>query len=400
VVNLQMDVLEATVQGDGESEVDLPHLEIPPIDRSAISLVADLLSERWAANHPLILAGRGAVRAGARRELIALADRTGSLLGTTLMANSWFSGHPFNVGVVGSFSPPDAAELARNADVVLAFGASLNPFTTYGGGLFGKARVVQFDIDAAALGRFLEPDIAVLGDVRESAAALLEELGGRGHQSDGYRSPDVAERIANMQSGQEFVDRSRPAAIDPRTLMVALDDALPKDRFLVVDPGHHLTFSCTHLSVEGPNHFVFPVDFGSVGSAASVALGVAIAKRESTTVLAIGDGGLMMSLADLQTAARYGLRLLVVVSNDSGFGAEVHYLQAVGQPDELARYENPSFEELGRALGFDAATVTSVDDITRLRERLGNIDRPLLLDCRVAGEVRAEWIEFYYLGKR
>jgi hypothetical protein len=55
---------------------------------------------------------------------------------------------------------------------------------------------------------------------------------------------------------------------------------------------------------------------------------------------------------------------------------------------------------LGRALGFDAATVTSVDDITRLRERLGNIDRPLLLDCRVAGEVRAEWIEFYYLGKR
>jgi thiamine pyrophosphate-dependent acetolactate synthase large subunit-like protein len=391
VVNLQMDVLEATVQGDGQSEVDLPTLEIPPIDRSAISLVADLLSERWAASRPLILAGRGAVRAGARRELIALGDRTGSLLGTTLMANSWFSGHPFNVGVVGSFSPPDAAELIRNADVVLAFGATLNPFTTYGGGLLGNARIVQFDADPAALGRFLDPEIAVLGNAREAASALLDELSRRGHQSDGYRSPAVVQRIATLRS-EDFVDRSRPSAIDPRTLMVALDDAVPKDRFLVVDPGHHLTFSCTHMRVEGPDHFVFPVDFGSVGSATSVAIGVAIARRESTTVLAIGDGGLMMSLAELQTAVRYGLRLLVVVSNDSGFGAEVHYLQTVGQPDELARYENPSFEELGRALGFDAATVTSVDDIKKLR--------PLLLDCRVAGEVRAEWIEFYYLGKR
>lgn len=399
VVNLQMDVLEATVQGDGQSEVDLPTLEIPPIDRSAISLVADLLSERWAASRPLILAGRGAVRAGARRELIALGDRTGSLLGTTLMANSWFSGHPFNVGVVGSFSPPDAAELIRNADVVLAFGATLNPFTTYGGGLLGKARIVQFDADPAALGRFLDPEIAVLGNAREAASALLDELSRRGHQSDGYRSPAVVQRIATLRS-EDFVDRSRPSAIDPRTLMVALDDAVPKDRFLVVDPGHHLTFSCTHMRVEGPDHFVFPVDFGSVGSATSVAIGVAIARRESTTVLAIGDGGLMMSLAELQTAVRYGLRLLVVVSNDSGFGAEVHYLQTVGQPDELARYENPSFEELGRALGFDAATVTSVDDIKKLRARLGNVDRPLLLDCRVAGEVRAEWIEFYYLGKR
>jgi thiamine pyrophosphate-dependent acetolactate synthase large subunit-like protein len=399
VVNLQMDVLESTIEGESGPDVDVPPVQVAPVDQTAISLVADLLGERWAASRPIILAGRGAVRAGARRELIELANRTGSLLGTTLMANSFFMGHRFNIGVVGSFSPPDVADLVRTADVVLAFGASLNSFTTYGGALLGKARVVQFDTDPAALGRFLEPDIAVLGDARESASALLEELASRSHQSDGYRSPAVAERIATV-TPNDFVDRSRPAAIDPRTLMVALDDALPKDRFVVVDPGHHLTFSCTHLTVEGPDHFVFPVDFGSVGSAASVAIGVAIARRESTTVLAIGDGGLMMSLADLQTAVRYGLRLLVVVSNDSGFGAEVHYLQAVGQPDELARYENPSFEDLGRALGFEAATVTNVDDIARLRSRLANIDRPVLLDCRVAGDVRAEWIEFYYLGKR
>jgi thiamine pyrophosphate-dependent acetolactate synthase large subunit-like protein len=77
----------------------------------------------------------------------------------------------------------------------------------------------------------------------------------------------------------------------------------------------------------------------------------------------------------------------------------VHYLQVLGQPDELARFENPSFEELGRALGFDAATVTTIDDVSKLSARLENIDRPLLLDCRVAGEVRAEWIEFYYLRK-
>ncbi len=400
VLNLRMDTLAADIEGESDSEVGPPPPQVALPDRSAVSLVADLLSETWAASRPVILAGRGAFRAGARRELAELADRTGSLLGTTLMANSMFSGHPFDIGVVGTFSPPDAAELLRNADLVLAFGAALNPFTTYGGALFNKTRIAQFDSDPAAFGRFLEPDIAVLGDARQAAAALLEELATRGHQSNGYRSPAVAERIAAARTGQNFVDRSRPGAIDPRTLMRALDEVLPRERVLVVDPGHHLTFSCTYLTVPGPDHFVFPVDFGAVGSAASVALGVAIARRESTTVLAIGDGGLMMALADLQTAARYALRLVVVVSNDSGFGAEVHYLQALGLPDELARYKNPSFEQVGRALGFDAATVTTVEEVSQLRGRLDNIVGPVLLDCRVASEVRAEWIEFYYLGKR
>jgi thiamine pyrophosphate-dependent acetolactate synthase large subunit-like protein len=401
VVSLPVDILEAEVAdaGDRPMSLPLPPAAETPLDLEAITLVADLLAETWAAGRTVILAGRGAVQSGARAQLVGLADRTGSLLGTTLMANSFFAGHPFDVGVVGSFSPPGVGELVRNADLILAFGAALNPFTTYGGSLFGKARVAQFDVSASAFGRFLEPDIAVLGDARSAAEALFGELERRGHHSGGYRQPEVAGRIAHARADLDFADQSRAGAIDPRALMRALDGVLPADRNLVVDPGHHLTFSCSHVRVASPDRFFFPVDYGAVGSALPIALGVAAARPDSTTVLAVGDGGLMMALAELQTAARYGLRLVVVVSNDSAFGAEVHYLQALRLPDELARYENPSFEELGRALGLDAVTVTSVEDVQGLAARLANVDLPLLLDCRIAGEVRADWIDFYYLGK-
>jgi thiamine pyrophosphate-dependent acetolactate synthase large subunit-like protein len=130
-----------------------------------------------------------------------------------------------------------------------------------------------------------------------------------------------------------------------------------------------------------------------VGNALGTALGAAVGAPHRLTVLCIGDGGLMMTLGDLETAVRCALPLLVVVCNDRAYGAEMHYLRMLGMSDREARFDNPSFEQVARSLGAEGATIVQPADLTSLRERLPHLRGPLVLDCRVNPEVRAQWLE-------
>ena len=171
---------------------DLPS---PPVLRPvqpAPEAVVAIAERIRAARRPLILAGRGAVLAGARGPLERLADLAGALLATSAVANGFFSGSPWSLGISGGFTPPVAAELIAEGDLVLAFGASLNMWTTRRGHLVSPdAIVVQIDDEAQALGSHHRVDLPVVGEAGETARALLLEVEKR---NDGWRTPELAER--------------------------------------------------------------------------------------------------------------------------------------------------------------------------------------------------------------
>ena len=394
VVNLPSDVLESV------SEEGVP-LAIEPEPRSQpaedeIKLVADLLGETWAAGHPVILAGQGAVRAGAHDELVRLGELTGSLMATSLLANSFFRSDPYNIGVVGTMSTTLGSELVAEADLILAFGASLNPYTTYRGDLIRRARVVHFDSSPDAPSRYHPAEIGVVGDARESAAALVRELERRGHHSPGSRSGAVAQRIREFRANDEVKDHADSGGLDPRMVMSRLDLVLPRERTLVVDGGHHFEFAAAHLAVPDPRGFIFPNEYFSVGCGLAAALGSAVARPDRLTVLDVGDGGMMLNLGDLDTAVRYRLPLVVIVTNDGGFGSEIHYLQVNGLPDQTARYENPSFAAIATGLGAKGMTIDSLAKLDQVPDSLRDLAGPLVLDCKVTSSVRANWVDFLF----
>lgn len=396
VANFPGGILNAEA-GDAPTKAMLP--AAPPEggnpDPEAISLVADLLAESWAFRRPVILAGRGAVWSGAREELQRLADACGALLGTTLMARSLFAGDRFDIGIVGTFSTKPAIELLADADVVLAFGSSLDTFTTLDGAIFPKARVIRFDrAPSAAEGGSVPVEMFVESDVRLAAAALADELARRGHSATGYRTEETAMKIAAFQVANTISDRSRPGALDPRALMMRIDEVIPRERTLVTDIGHNFFFSTAYLSVPEPSAFIFPLEFVCLGAGMGLALGATVASRSRLTVYATGDAGMMMTLGDLETAVRYNLPLLVLVTNDSALGAELHFLQTHGLPADIVRCSTPSFEEVARALGADGCTIESLDDVPQLRGRVERLERPLVVDCRVTTEVRYEGFEY------
>ncbi|MDE3100657.1 MAG: thiamine pyrophosphate-binding protein [Chloroflexota bacterium] len=400
-LNVPSDLFSANVEGLPEAARTPRQVPAaPPPDPRAIEETCELLTFLTAGIRPVVLAGRGAVRAGAVPALRRLAERIGAVLATTLLARSAFAGDAFDAGVCGTFASPVASELFARADCVIAVGASLNPFTTYGGSIFPRrAPLIQVDADASALGRYVDPAIGVRADARAFADALLAELERRSYSSRGFRTPEVAARIAGYDARTSFTDASADGYIDPRTLMLELDRILPRGRAVVIDAGLHLHYAATFLGVERPEDFIFPIDSLAVGLGMGAAIGAAVARPERTTVLEVGDGGLMMSLGDLETAVRLRLPLVVVVSNDQAWGAEAQHLEALGLPDAFVHVPTPSLAEVARALGADGHTVASAADVRALAPLLAAPpERPVLLDCRVHPGIRPASFDFDYAG--
>jgi len=364
---------------------------------AAISEAADLIQR---SRRPALLAGRGAVLGDARERLIALADAIGAVLATSAVANGLFAGHPYDLGISGSFASPTAADLLAGADLVVGFGASLNNWTTKHGALIAPdAGVVQVDLDEEAIGARRPVDVGVVADAAEAAGGLLEELRRRGVRGQGLRSPELAARIAGGRwRDQPYQDASTGSTIDPRTLTIALDDLLPADRALAVDSGHFMGWPVMYLQVRDARAFVFNQAYQSIGLGLGAAIGAAVADPGRVTVAALGDGGTFMSLGELETAARLRLPLLLVVYNDDAYGAEVHHFADQAEGLELVRFPETDIAAIGRAVGADGVTVRGLGDLKAVESWLAHRDRPLVVDAKVTPTVVGAWLEEAFRG--
>jgi thiamine pyrophosphate-dependent acetolactate synthase large subunit-like protein len=370
---------------------------VPP----AASAVREAATALAGARRPLLVAGRGAVLAGAREPLERLGDRLGALLATSAVANGLFADSPWALGISGGFASPFAAELIASSDAVLAVGATLNMWTTRHGRLLGPdAIVVQVDAEAAALGAHHRVDVGVVGDAAETAAALLEELDRREHRGPGWRTPELRERLGRAGwRDQPYADAGTGDRIDPRTVSIALDAMLPAERTVAVDSGHFMGWPSMYLRVPDPQGFVFTQGFQSIGLGLAGAIAAALARPDRLAVAALGDGGALMAASELETVARLGLRMLVVVYNDAAYGAEVHHFGPQGGRLDAVRFPEADLAALARGAGLEAATVRRPGDLAALEAWLRRPgDRSLLLDAKVVPDVVAEWLEEAFRG--
>jgi thiamine pyrophosphate-dependent acetolactate synthase large subunit-like protein len=375
--------------GATRAAVELPS---PAPSAAAIATIADTLI---AARRPVILAGRGAVLAGARERLERLGALIGALLATSAPANGLFAGLPYALGISGGFASPFAAELLPRADVVLVFGASANQWTTRHGTLISDhARVVQVDIEPDTIGSHRPVDLALVADVGLAADALSDELERRGHRATNFRTPELADQIAaNDWANDPYEELSTGDWIDPRTLSLELERRLPADKQVVTDSGHSLGYPAMFLSVPDARSWVFPNGFQAVGLGLGSAIGAAIARPDVPTVAALGDGGTFMALAEIETAVRLEVKLLVCIYDDRAYGAEVHHFEPLGHDVGLVQFPDADLAAIARAAGASAATVRTAADLDVVVTWLSDpAPGPLVLDAKVNPTVCAEWL--------
>lgn len=392
VLNLPLDVQAAPAKYSPVRADRAGWFERPAPSPEAAARVANLLAS---AERPLIIAGRGAVVSGAGDSLRRLGERTGALLATSAVANGFFSGDPWTLGIAGGFASDDAAKLMGEADVVVGFGCSYTTWTTRGDRLFAcGAVVVQIDAEQCSLGLSDRVDVGVLGDCDETARAILARLGDAGA---GWRTAELATRMP-AQAGHDPWPES-PGLIHPRRLSVELEAMLPAARTVVVDGGHFLGWPVTCWSVPDPAGFVFTsAGFQSIGLGLAAAVGAQIARPERLTVLAAGDGGFLMSISELETLARLDLPVLVIVYNDAAYSAEVHHFGPEGEGMELVRFPATDIAALARGAGAGGVTVRRARDLAPVAAWLANPDGPMVVDAKIDPTVVGYWAEQDFQG--
>lgn len=375
---------------------------IPPVARHPLAPVAPhpqaieaALAVLRQSRRPLILAGLGAHRAGAKAALEQLADRTGALLATSARGKDMFRENPCNLGIVGSFSHSAARRMIADADCVLVFGASLNLLTMSFGHSLPKVPLIQIDATRANIGRWHPADVAVVGDARLAAEALLAALPAGSNAERPFRSEETLRFLREFDIARDFQPADTPRTIDPRSLGVALDKLLPARRNLVYDAGNFLGI-VPYLSVSGPGHFKLTSDFASIGLGFGTALGVAKARPDETTVLVIGDGGFLMTMGELETVVREDLPLVVVVMNDCAYGAELHFLKMRDLPVAKSVFPDVDYAPVAEAFGFQTATIRTLADLKKAAPLLEKPEGPVLLDCKLNAAVAAPFMSEFH----
>lgn len=341
--------------------VPAPQRPIP--DPTLVDRVCDMIAE---AERPVILAGRGVTASGAKDTIEALAEQAGALLATSLLGKGLFDSNPYGLGIAGAFASDFAREQFAYSDLVIGVGVGLGHYTTEGGYLYPGAQVVQIDTNPRGLWQGLKTaDLHIRADAKAAAETILNRLQQRNIKQTGLRTTEMAARIA-----EDHPDRKeypvQPGMVDQRRLIEELDRTVPKDWDIVVGGGHYFSIAMTHLKGRPAEKYHVINDFGAIGSGLAAAIGVAQARGDGKVCLIEGDGSLMMHAQELDTIRRHGIRMLMTIINDGGYGAEFHKFRANEIDPSGAIHGRGDIAAMARGYGLAGATVNGMDQLDGL----------------------------------
>lgn len=334
------------------------------------------------ARRPIILAGGGAEKA--RAQIVRLADRLEAPVATTLKGKGLFAGHPFDLDIFGTLSTPATYDAIAKADCIICFGTSLHHFTTDKGKLMKGKRVVQINDSLSEVAKNYHPDAALIADAGLTADNIVHWLDEAEIPPSGFtRELDMAA----LRYHPPGTTREKPGFVNFVQALERLEPALPRDRILTTDGGRFMTEVWCRISAPGPRNFIATTNFGSIGLGLQVAIGAGIADTSRPVVLFTGDGGFMMGgVNEFNTAVRMGLDLIVVVANDSAYGAEhIQFIDRRMDPG-LTMFDWPSFAEVATALGGQGIAVRSQADLDTAIAAIPGRTKPLLIELRLDPE--------------
>ena len=354
-----------------------PRLEVAALEHIALKLNA---SQR---TH--ILYGRGAIDAA--EQVKELAQKLDATTSGTLLARDLLD-YEFDLGITGGFSTEANARIIAQADTVLVLGASLNQFTMRFGELIEKsATLIQIDLGAAAT--HARVDYFATADTLSAVEDLLDAV--QGAQSSWCAELDLSD-LRRRPAGDEVAE---DGLLDPRRVASELENILPANRILVQDGGHFIGWGPMYWTTSGARSLTcVGTAYQSIGLGIASMVGAGAAADGRTVVLAAGDGGFLMGLADLESIIRTIDSGVIVIYNDSAYGAEVHQYGSIGLHEDPMLIPTVDFAGIARSMGATGVRVEKLSDMAGLTQWVeAGAHGVCLVDARVSTAIRAPYME-------
>lgn len=365
-------------------------IDIQPPSSAELQTILPLIQQ---AQRIVIMAGLGAIKAGAHDACLQLSANLNALTATTLPARGYFHDDPYYLGVAGGFSTDTARACLQDADLIIAVGASLARHNSDGGKLFDAQHVLHIDLEPretsqgrAAAQYHLKADAKVgvecLIDALKSASCEVEH---GASDSRPWNRKAIAHQIEHKPA-DGFEYQINDGLLDPRDVVQALDESIPKDWYTVNSSGHCSNFFA-HMVGRPANRFLTIREFGAIGNGIAFAMGAAVANPDVPVVLFDGDGSLIMHIQELETILRHKLNVLICVMNDGAYGSEIHKLRSHGLSDEGAVFGRPDFANIATGFGGTGNTVSDLSLLPELVEQFKHSGKPTIWDFHVSDKV-------------
>jgi acetolactate synthase-1/2/3 large subunit len=353
----------------------------------AITDAAALIAQ---SSKPVFYVGGGVIKANAAAELRALVELLGAPVVTTLMARGAFpDSHPLHMGMPGMHGTVAAVTALQKADLLITLGARFDDRVTGKLSTFApNAKILHADIDPAEIGKNRHADVAVVGDVRETMAALVPAL----KAALAKNKPDLTAWLRQMNSLKSTYplgfDIPEDGSLSPQLVIQRLGQISGTDTIFTAGVGQHQMWASQFISYEHPRTWLNSGGAGTMGYGVPAAMGAKVAAPDTTVWAIDGDGCFQMTNQELVTCALNNIPIKVAIINNESLGM-VRQWQTLFYD---SRYSNtsleskrvPNFPMLAESMGCVGLACDRPEDLDKTIEKAMSInDQPVVVDFRV-----------------